>query len=70
MKNSNTSLYIDESYKFLDVDIFYNEVIIIVEHFKDLLLANNCRIDHLKEKLEILFDHINRYVSKSSAKKC
>ena len=32
----------------------------------DLLLANNCRIDHLKEELEILFDHVNKYVSKSS----
>ena len=36
----------------------------------DLLLANNCHIDHLKEELEILFDHINKYVSKSSPEKC
>ena len=41
-----------------------------MEHFKDLLLANNCRIDNLKEELEILFDHFNIYVSKSSAEKC
>ena len=39
-----------------------------MDHFKDVLLANNCHIDHLKE--ELLFDHINRYVSKSSAEKC
>ena len=25
-----------------------------MEHFKDLLLANNCHFDHLKEELEIL----------------
>ena len=54
-----------ESYKFLDVDIIYDEVKVIVEHFKDLLLVNNCRIDHLKEELEI-----NRYIAKFSAKKC
>ena len=36
----------------------------------DLLLANNCRIDHLKEELEIVFDHVNKYVSKSSPEKC
>ena len=58
-----------ESYKFLDADITYNEVKVIMEHFKDLLLANNCCIDHLKEELEILLDHINRYVSKASAEK-
>ena len=56
-----------ESYKFLDVDIVYDEVKVIMEHFKPLLLANNCRTDQLKEELEILYDHINRYVSKSSA---
>ena len=55
---------------FLDVDIIYDEVKVIVDHFEDVLLTNNCHIDHLKEELEILFDHINRYVSKSSAEKC
>ena len=58
-----------ESYKFLDVHIIYDEVKVIAEHFKDVLSTNNCHIDHLKEELEILFDHINRYVSKSSCKK-
>ena len=58
-----------ESYKFLDVDIIYDEVKVIVEHFKDVLSANNCHTDHLKEEVEILFDHINRYLSKSSCKK-
>ena len=33
-----------------------------MEHFKDLLLVNNCHIDHLKKELEILSDHINRHV--------
>ena len=59
-----------KSFKFLDVDIICEKVKVIVDHFKDLLLANNCHIDYLKEKLEIFFDHINRYVSKSSAEKC
>lgn len=59
-----------ESYKFLDVDIIYDEVKVIVEHFKPLLLANNCRTGQLKDELEVLYDHINRYVSKSSAEKC
>ena len=44
----------------LDADIIYDEVKVIMEHFKDLLLTNNCCIDHLKEDLEVLFDHINR----------
>ena len=59
-----------ESYKFLDADIIYDEVKVIVEHSKDLFLTNNCCIDHLKEELEIVFDHINRCLSKSSAEKC
>ena len=49
-----------ESYKFLDVDIIFDKVKVIVEHFKDLLLTNNCCFHHLKEQLEILFDHIHR----------
>ena len=55
-----------ESCKFLDGEIIYDEVKVIVEHLKALLLANN----QLKEELEILYDHINRYDSKSSAEKC
>ena len=47
-----------------------NDVKVIVEYFKDLLLINNCHIDQLKEELEILIDHIDRYASKSSAEKC
>ena len=34
-----------ESYPFLSVDIIYEEVKVIVEHFKSSLLANNCSID-------------------------
>ena len=37
-----------ESYLFLSVDIIYDKVKVIVEHFKSLLLANNCSIDHLE----------------------
>ena len=59
-----------QSYPFLSVDINYNEVGVIVEHLKSLLLANNCNINHLKEKLEVLHDHIIRYVSKSSSERC
>ena len=58
-----------KSYKFLNVDIIYDEVKVIEADFKDVLLTNNYHIDHLKEELEILFDHINRYVSKSSCTK-
>ena len=47
-----------------------NDVKVIVEYFKDLLLINNCHINQLKEELEILIDHIDRYASKSSAEKC
>ena len=35
-----------QSYLFLSVDIVYHEVKVIVEHFKSLLLANNCNMDH------------------------
>ena len=59
-----------ESYLFLSVDIIYDEVKVIVEHSKSLLLANNCSINHLKEELEVLHDHIIRYVSKSSSERC
>ena len=59
-----------ESYPFLSVDIIYDEIKVIVEHFKSLLLANNCSIDHLKDELEVLHDHMIRYVSKSSSERC
>ena len=59
-----------ESYPFLSVDIIYDEVKVIVEHSKSLLLANNCSINHLKEELEVLHDHIIRYISKSSSERC
>ena len=51
-----------EPYPFLSVDIIYDKVKVIVEHFKSLLLANNCSIDHLKEELEVLHDHIIRII--------
>ena len=35
-----------------------------------MLLTNNCSINHLKEELEVLHDHIIRYVSKSSSERC
>ena len=59
-----------ESCPFPSFDIIYDEVKVIVEHFKSLLLANNCSIDHLKEELEVFHDHIIRYVSKSSSERC
>ena len=67
---SDTSCHESESYPFLSVDIIYDEVKVIVEHFKSLLLGNNCSIDHLKEELEVLHDHIIRYVPKSSSERC
>ena len=36
----------------------------------NLLSLSEKHFDHLKEELEILFDHINRYASKSSVEKC
>ena len=59
-----------ESYKFLDVEIIYDEIKLIAEHFKQMLIANNCRTNNLKEEFEIMHDHINRYLSKSSPEKC
>ena len=59
-----------ESYLFLSVDIIYDEVKVIAEHFKSLLLANNCSINHLKEELEVPHDQIIRYFSKSSSERC
>ena len=59
-----------ESYLFLSVDIIYDEVKVIVEYFKSFLLTNNCSINHLKDELEVLYDHIIRYISKSSSEKC
>ena len=44
-----------ESYRFLDVYRIYDKVKIIIKHFKPLLLANNCSINHLKEQLEKFF---------------
>ena len=58
------------NFDILNVDIIFNEVKVTMEHFKDLLLTNNYQVDHLKEELEILFDHFKRYISKYSAKKC
>ena len=67
---SDTSCHKSESYLFLSVDIIYDEVKVIVEHFKSLLPTNHCSINHLKEELEVLHDHIIRYVSKLSSERC
>ena len=58
----------ENKFDILNVGIIFDKVKVIVEHFKDLLLANNCRIDHLKEEHKILFDHFSRYISKSCTK--
>ena len=69
-RNSFSIIFDSEPSKFFDADIICHKVKVIAQHFKDLLLDKNCHIDHLKEQLQILFDHIKRYVSKSSAEKC
>ena len=61
MFNAISIILDSESYKFLDGDIIYNVVKVIVVHFN---------IDHLNEELQIIFDDINRHISKSSAEKC
>ena len=38
----------ENKFDILNVDIIFDKVKVIVEHFKDLLLANNCRIDHFE----------------------
>ena len=57
---SDNSCHESESYPFLSVDIIYDEVKVIVEHFRSLLLAT----------LLLLHDHIIRYISKSSSERC
>ena len=58
------------SYQFHERDTIYDEVNVVVDHFKPLLVANGCNIDHLREEFEVLHDHIQRYVSKSTPEKC
>ena len=57
---SDNSCHESESNPFLSVDIIYDEVKVIVEHFRSLLLAT----------LLLLHDHIIRYISKSSSERC
>ena len=35
-----------------------------------MLMANGCSTEHLKERLEILHNHIKRYVFKNTTDKC
>ena len=65
------SVILDSStYQFMDCDVIYDDVLVVVDHFKNVLLANGCNMTHLKEEFELLHDHIKRYVSKVSAEKC
>ena len=41
-----------EPSKFFDADTICHKVKVIAQHFKDLLLGKNCRIDQLKEQLQ------------------
>ena len=59
-RNSFSIIFDSEPSKFFDADIICHKVKVIAQHFKDLLLDKNCHIDHLKEQLQILFDHIKR----------
>ena len=59
-----------KSYQFLESDNVYDEVKVVADYLESPLLANNCNLNFLKEDFEILHDHVKRYVSKCSSKKC
>ena len=59
-----------ESYQFHDTDVLYEEVKVVTDHFKSMLMANGCSTEHLKKEFEILHNHIKRYVSKNTPEKC
>ena len=59
-----------ESYQFLESDIVYDEVKVVVDYFESHLLANNCNLNFLKEEFKILHDQVKRYVSKCLSEKC
>ena len=58
------------SYQFLESDIVYNEVKVVVDYLASPLLLNNCNLNFLKEEFEISHNHVRRYVSKCSSEKC
>ena len=59
-----------ESHQLNDADVLYDKVKVVADHFKSMLMANGCSTEHLKERPEILHNHIKRYVSKNTTDKC
>lgn len=59
-----------QSYQFQEADSLYQDVQVVANHFRETLIANGCQIDKLKDKFDVLYDHIYQYVAKSTLKKC
>ena len=49
-----------QSHQFLESDIVYDVVKVVVDYFESPLLENNCNLNFLKEEFEILHDHVKR----------
>ena len=59
-----------ESYQFIEPNVIYEEIQVVVKHFESILLTNGCNVNNLKEEFELLHDHIKRFISKSTPEKC
>ena len=52
------------------VDILFDELNVIVDHFREMLVNNGCKIAKLKTELDIVHDHIIKFALNHEPVKC
>ena len=56
-------------YPISQFDDLYEEVKVIVERFSQLLVANGCQLEVLESELDMLFEHVNLFLSNKPSEK-
>ena len=58
------------SYGYLACDEIYQSILMIKDKFESPLLANKCSVAHLKSEFQLLFAHVNKFLSNVTPDKC
>ena len=62
----DTKSYVNEDCE----ELYKKSVPIIVSHYSQQLIANNCDVDHLKAEFRVMFAHVRKFLSGNSPSRC
>ena len=66
----SVAVFLDtSSYSILEVEDLFSHIDVIVAKFKSLLVANQCDLTRVKSEMELIYEHVTRFLSGKSSEK-